>query len=121
MTLIYKIASAEEWEEAVRIGAYRGSPDDLRDGFIHFSRAAQLAETAAKHFAGRSGLLLIAVPAATLGAHLKWEPSRGGALFPHLHAELPVRAAVWVRPLPLDDAGRHVLPRLDDQTLCVRE
>jgi uncharacterized protein (DUF952 family) len=110
MMLIYKIASTTEWEEATRTGAYRGSPDDRHDGFIHFSTAVQVAETARKHFAGRSDLVLIAVAVDALGADLKWEPSRGGALFPHLYAELPVGAAVWVEPLALDDAGRHVLP-----------
>ena len=110
MAIIFKICRAAEWDEAMRAGAYRGSPVDLRDGYIHFSTAAQVAETAAKHFAGQSDLVLVAVEAAVLGDKLKWEPARGGALFPHLHADLPVTAALWVRPLPVDASGRHVLP-----------
>lgn len=110
MTTIYKICRAAEWENAVRAGVYRGSPVDLRDGYIHFSTAEQVAETAAKHFARQGDLLLIAVDAQALGANLNWEPSRGGALFPHLYADLPVNATLWVKPLPLDGSGRHVLP-----------
>ena len=109
MTTIYKICPASEWEHAVRDGAFRGSAIDVRDGYIHFSTAAQVAETAAKHFAGQTDLVLLAVDADTLGDALKWEPSRGGALFPHLYAELPVQAALWVEPLPLRE-GRHVFP-----------
>ncbi|MCC2108816.1 MAG: DUF952 domain-containing protein, partial [Hyphomicrobiales bacterium] len=80
---------------------------DLADGFIHFSTAAQVAETAAKHFAGQTDLLLVAIDGATLGDALKWEPSRGGALFPHLYAPLDPRAAISVRPLPLGADGAH--------------
>jgi uncharacterized protein (DUF952 family) len=112
MTIVYKICRAAEWDEAVRAGAYRGSPVDLGDGYIHFSTAEQVAATAAKHFAGQHDLLLVAVDPAALGPALKWEPSRGGALFPHLYADLPVSAALWVKPLPLDDQGRHVFPGL---------
>lgn len=110
MTTIYKICRASEWDEAIRAGGYRGSPVDLRDGYIHFSTAAQVAETAARHFAGQSDLVLVAVDAAILGDKMKWEPARGGALFPHLHADLPVTAALWVRPLPVDENSRHVFP-----------
>ena len=110
MTVIFKICKAAEWEEAERGGAFRGSAVDLRDGYIHFSAAAQVAETAAKHFTDQAGLVLVAVDAATLGDKLKWEPSRGGLLFPHLYAALPARAAVWVKPLPLDAEGRHMFP-----------
>jgi len=110
MKEIYKICSASEWAEAVRAGAFLGSPVDIRDGFIHFSSAEQVAETALKHFAGRHDLVLIAVDTESLGAQLKWEPSRGGALFPHLYADLPVTAALRVEPLPVDDTGRHVFP-----------
>jgi uncharacterized protein (DUF952 family) len=110
MTTIYKICRIAEWEDAVRASAFRGSPVDLRDGYIHFSTAEQVAETAAKHFAGQADLVLVAVDADTLGAELKWEPSRGGALFPHLYAALPVTAALWAKPLPLGASGRHVLP-----------
>jgi uncharacterized protein (DUF952 family) len=86
MTTIYKICPASLWREAERDGAFRGSDADRRDGFIHFSTAEQLAETAKKHFAGQNDLLLVHVDAAQLGGALKWEPSRGRALFPHLYA-----------------------------------
>ena len=110
MTMIFKICKAAEWAEAERSGLFRGSAIDLSDGYIHFSTAAQVAETAARHFGGQADLVLVAVDAATLGEKLKWEPSRGGALFPHLYAALPARAAVWVKPLPLDAEGRHMFP-----------
>jgi uncharacterized protein (DUF952 family) len=110
---VFKICRAPEWAEAERSGAYRGSPVDLRDGYIHFSTAEQVADTAAKHFAGVDGLKLLAVDADTLGSALKWEPSRGGALFPHLYDQLSVARVLWVRALPLDAAGRHVIPDLD--------
>ncbi len=90
------------------------------DGFIHFSAAEQVAATAAKHFAEQDDLLLVAVDADALGAALKWEPSRDGALFPHLYAALPVSAALWVEPLPLDSAGRHIFPAGDDLLLDPR-
>jgi uncharacterized protein (DUF952 family) len=109
MTTIYKICRAAEWEDALRDGAFRGSAVDVRDGYIHFSTAAQVAETAAKHFAGQADLVLVAVDADGLGDKLTWEPSRGGALFPHLYAELPVHAALWAKPLPWRE-GRHVFP-----------
>jgi uncharacterized protein (DUF952 family) len=80
-------------------GVFRGSPDDRRDGFIHFSTAAQVRGTLEKYFAGESGLVLIAVAAGKLGAALKWEPSRGGALFPHLYGDLSLTAVLWSRPL----------------------
>ena len=107
MTTIYKICERAEWREAQRDGRYSGSAVDHRDGFIHFSTATQAVETAEKHFAGQKDLMLIAVDADALGAALKWEPSRGGALFPHLYASLPLAAVVWARPLPLDEAGQH--------------
>ena len=107
---IYKICTAAEWRQAEQTGTYRGSMVDRRDGFIHFSTAAQTAETAAKWFAGQRDLVLVAVNADALGDTLKWEPSRGGALFPHLYGELPLSAVRRVDPLPLDTAGRHVFP-----------
>jgi uncharacterized protein (DUF952 family) len=107
---IYKICTAAEWREAERVGAYRGSAVDRRDGFIHFSTAAQAAETAARHFAGQHDLMLIAVDAGALGDKLRWEPSRGGALFPHLYGELPLSAVRRVDPLPPGADGRHVFP-----------
>ena len=93
-------------------GAFRGSDLDLRDGFIHFSTAAQVAETAAKHFARQSGLMLVAVDCNALGPALKWERSRGGDLFPHLYAALPLSAVLWARPLPDEVDGRRALPEL---------
>jgi uncharacterized protein (DUF952 family) len=110
MTTIYKICTAAEWREAELAGAYRGSAVDHKDGFIHFSTAEQAAETAAKWFAGLPDLVLVAVDAEALGENVKWEPSRGGALFPHFYGELPLTAVRRVDPLPLDAAGRHVFP-----------
>ena len=111
MTPIYKICTASEWSDAERDGVYRGSAVDRKDGFIHFSTAEQAAETAAKWFAGQRDLVLVAVDADTLGEKLKWEPSRGGALFPHLYGELDAMAVLRVDPLPLDASGRHAFPR----------
>jgi uncharacterized protein (DUF952 family) len=113
MTTIYKICETAQWAQAERDGAFRGSAVDLTDGYIHFSTAAQVADTAAKHFAGMSDLVLVAVEAEDLGGALKWETSRGGALFPHLYGPLPLAAVRWVQALRLDDDGRHVLPPLD--------
>jgi uncharacterized protein (DUF952 family) len=109
---LYKICPAKLWREAERAGVFRGSPVDLRDGFIHFSTAAQVAETAAKHFGGQRDLVLVAVDAAILGPALKWEPSRGGALFPHLYGTLDVSAVEHVEPLRLGPDGRHAFPEL---------
>ena len=110
MSVIYKICPAAEWRAAEAAGIYSGSAVDRRDGFIHFSTAAQVRETAARHFAGQSDLTLISVDPAKLGAALKWEPSRGGAPFPHLYADLPLAAVLQADPLPLDASGRHVFP-----------
>jgi uncharacterized protein (DUF952 family) len=112
MTAIYKICTAAEWRDAEREGVYRGSAADRADGFIHFSTAAQAPETAAKWFAGQHGLVLVAVDGGALGDALKWEPSRGGALFPHLYADLPLAAVRSVKPLPLDADGRHAFPAI---------
>lgn len=109
---IYKICPQALWRQAETAGMFAGAPVDLADGFIHFSTADQVAETAAKHFAGQGDLLLIAVSTAALGEALKWEVSRGGALFPHLYAALPTSAVTWARPLPLGTDGRHGLPEL---------
>jgi uncharacterized protein (DUF952 family) len=108
MALIFKIAAAEEWRAAEAAGVFRGAAVDLHDGYIHFSTAEQAPETAARWFAGRDNLVLAAVEAEALGAALRWEPSRGGALFPHLYGELPLSALAWVRALPLGPDGRHV-------------
>jgi len=111
---IFKLCRASEWAEAERAGTFLGSPVDLRDGYIHFSTAEQVVDTAARHFAGVDGLMLLAVDADTLGSTLRWEPSRGCALFPHLYGPLPVASVLWVRALPLDASGRHVFPDLAD-------
>jgi uncharacterized protein (DUF952 family) len=112
MSLIYKICPAILWCEAETDGLFRGAPVDLADGYIHFSTAAQARETAARHFAGQADLVLVAVSVAALGPALKWEPSRGGDLFPHLYGPLPVSAAASVVPLPLGADGDHVFPPL---------
>jgi uncharacterized protein (DUF952 family) len=112
VTTIYKICSSGLWDEAQRAGLFRGAPLDQRDGFIHFSTALQVAETAAKHFAGATGQTLVAVDAAMLGEALKWERSRGDDLFPHLYAPLSLAAVLWAVPLPLGPDGRHVFPEL---------
>jgi uncharacterized protein (DUF952 family) len=109
---IYKICEQAAWHEAVSRGVFLGSTDDSRDGFIHFSTAGQLAATAAKHFANRSGLTLLAVDAQPLGAALVWELSRGGDLFPHLYGALPVTAVRWAQPLPDEIDGRRTFPEL---------
>jgi len=109
---IYKICPNDLWRQAERAGAFTGAAVDLEDGFIHFSTAAQVRETAAKHFGGERDLLLIAVDADALGPGLRYEASRGGDLFPHLYGALPLSAVRWVRPLPLDAHGRHVFPDL---------
>jgi len=96
---IYKILPRPLWEASLKTGSFAGSPADIADGYIHFSTAAQVHETARKHFAGQSDLLLVAVSAESLGDAVKWELSRGGDLFPHLYGTLPVNLAVWVRPL----------------------
>jgi uncharacterized protein (DUF952 family) len=101
MSILYKICSAALWREAERDGVFRGSADDRRDGFIHFSTA------------GQDGLVLIADDAERLGPALKWEPSRGGALFPHLYGEFAVSAAASVAPLPRGADGRHIFPPLE--------
>jgi uncharacterized protein (DUF952 family) len=108
--LIYKILTAADWQAAERDGVFKGASIDLTDGFIHFSTAEQAAETAAKHFTGQAGLVLVAVDAETLGPALKWEVSRGGQLFPHLYESLPTRQAAWAKPLPLGPDGKHVFP-----------
>jgi len=111
--MIYKICDEASWRAATVEGEYRGSEVDGLDGFIHFSTAAQLSETAAKHFAKQTDLLLIAVDGDLLGVDLKWEPSRGGDLFPHLYAALPCSAVCWSRRLPDEIGGQRSLPELE--------
>src|SRR5262245_41672570 len=108
--IIYKICPETLWRAAEKAGRFDGAPVDHADGFIHFSSAGQARETAAKHFAGQHDLLLVAVDAGQLGDALKWEVSRGGALFPHLYAPLDLAAVLWVKPLPLGMDGAHVFP-----------
>lgn len=107
---VYKVLRAEEFAEASRRALFEGSADDLRDGFIHLSTGEQLEGTLRKHFAGEDGIVLLALDAAQLGQQLTWEPSRGGALFPHLYAPLPLAAVLWVERLGLGDDGMHRLP-----------
>ena len=114
MTVIYKICPIPLWRAAERTGVFHGSEVDRRDAFIHFSSADQVVETAGKHFAGQSGLLLVRIDGTKLGDRLKWEPSRGGALFPHLYGDLELTAVTRVEPLPLGPDGRHAFPALDD-------
>jgi uncharacterized protein (DUF952 family) len=109
---IYKICPASAWRDAERHGVFRGSADDLRDGYIHFSTAAQVAETARKHFFGQPGLFLIAVDADALGDSLRLEPSRDGELFPHLYGVLDLGAVTAVLELRRRSDGSHELPEL---------
>lgn len=109
LMLIYKIFRASEWADLDLAGETRGAPVDLADGYIHFSTAAQAPETAAKHFSGEDGLVLAAIDAGALGDDLRWEPSRGGQLFPHLYRPLKRSEVVWSRKLPLA-GGHHEFP-----------
>ncbi len=109
-SIVYKVVSAAAWTKAQSLGRFDGSADDVRDGYIHLSSPVQLNRTLEKHFMGQPDLLLIAFDAASLGTSLKWEPSRGGDLFPHLYATLPANLALWHRPLALDMNG---VPQLD--------
>ncbi len=107
---IYHMCTLAEWQAAEAKGVYRGSGQDAADGFIHFSTAPQVAASAAKHRAGQKGLVLLCVDARALGDALKWEPARGGDLFPHLYGVLPVDAVSDARDLPLGEDGRHLFP-----------
>lgn len=108
---VFKITTRSAWERARATGALAASADDERDGFIHLSAAHQLADTLAKHFKSQADLVLIELDAAALGADLRWERSRGGELFPHLYAGLPISAVRAVFPLQLADDGSHILPQ----------
>lgn len=110
MTLVYKICPRALWREAEAAGRFTGAPVDHADGFIHFSTAAQVAETAARHFAGVDDLLLVTVEAEALGEALRFEPSRDGALFPHLYGDLALSAVRAISDLHLGPDGRHVFP-----------
>jgi uncharacterized protein (DUF952 family) len=110
MTLIYKISPRADWDAATAAGVFTGAPVDVKDGYIHFSAAHQVRETAAKHFHGMADLVVAAIDADALGPALRWEPSRGGDLFPHLYGHLPMTAVRGVRDLPLDPAGAPLVP-----------
>ncbi|HYB10385.1 MAG TPA: DUF952 domain-containing protein [Alphaproteobacteria bacterium] len=110
---IYHICKWVDWQAALAEGEYRGSADDLRDGFIHFSTAGQVEASAARHRAGQAGLVLLTVDPDALGQALRWEPSRDGILFPHLYGTLPVDTVRAVEALPLGPDGRHIFPQLD--------
>jgi len=104
---------SDEWQSAQQTGHYSGSSQDQADGFIHFSTDSQIVESAARHRAGQTGLVLLAVDTAPLGLSLKWEASRGGQLFPHLYGPLPITAVRWFKDLPMGPDGLHVFPSLD--------
>ena len=108
--LIYHICRCDEWATAEQAGSYAGSSQDVADGFIHFSTAGQVRASAAKHRAGQTGLMLLSVDPVSLRDALKWEPSRGGHLFPHLYGLLPVSAVQWADALDLDADGVHQFP-----------
>jgi uncharacterized protein (DUF952 family) len=107
--LVFKVLPEAAWIEACKLGAFAGSSDDLRDGFIHLSAAHQLAGTLVKYFAGQTDLVLVAYRTKNLGPALRWEASRGGDLFPHLYAPLPTGSAIWQRPLKLGPDGVALL------------
>ncbi len=108
--MIYHMCKSEEWQSAQTSGFYGGSSQDLADGFIHFSTSGQIVKSAAKHRAGQGGLVLLSVDETALGDKLKWEASRGGALFPHLYGDLPLSAVCRADPLLLGNDGNHIFP-----------
>lgn len=108
--IAYKVLTASEWARFEADGVFTGAPVDVADGFIHLSTAAQITETVDKHFAGASGLWVAAIDLTALGQAVKWEPSRGGALFPHVYAPLPMAAVVASAPLTRDATGAVVVP-----------
>ncbi|KZL18906.1 hypothetical protein PsAD2_02422 [Pseudovibrio axinellae] len=113
MSLIYKIAPQALWQQAEAAGIFTGAPIDLADGYIHFSSAQTVKETAALYFAGQTDLLLIAVESEDFPQdEMKWEASRGGTLFPHLYGKFAISKARWVKPLPLNADGNHMFPEL---------
>ncbi|MGU3574503.1 DUF952 domain-containing protein [Brucellaceae bacterium C25G] len=110
--IIYKIVPQKMWQEAEKLGIFTGAPIDIEDGYIHFSTAEQVKATAAKHFAGQNDLVLVAVDETDLGDKLKYEVSRGNALFPHLYASLELQFVQSVVALPLGEDGVHLFPEL---------
>ncbi|MCR9157831.1 MAG: DUF952 domain-containing protein [Rhodobacteraceae bacterium] len=107
--MIYKILHTDEWVALQAAGETSGAPIDVADGYVHFSTAEQVRETAAKHFAGADGLMLLAYDEGTMVGDLRWEPSRGGALFPHLYGPLLLADVIWAKPLPVQGGG-HMFP-----------
>lgn len=107
---LFKVVSKTTWQAAEREGVFRGVGIDVADGFIHLSAAGQVVETVEKHFAGQTDLVLVSVDADALGETLKWEPSRGGALFPHVYGEISIEAVIEVVALPRSDDGTHEFP-----------
>lgn len=112
MPVVYKIVPDALWQQARQTGVFNGAAIDLTDGFIHLSTANQARTTAALYFAGQAGLLLVAIDGDVLGEKLVFEPSRGGDLFPHLYAPLPLSAVLWEKPLPIGSDGAHVFPEM---------
>ncbi len=112
MPVVYKIVPDTLWQQARQTGVFHGAAIDLTDGYIHFSTAKQARKTAELYFAGQTGLLLVAADGDALGDKLVFEPSRGGDLFPHLYAPLPLSAVLWEKPLPVGDDGAHVFPEM---------
>ncbi|MEL7228867.1 MAG: DUF952 domain-containing protein [Pseudomonadota bacterium] len=111
-TIIYKISPRQAWEMAQQARVFTGAPIDVADGFIHFSTAEQAQETLDKHFVGQDDLVLAAVNVSSLGDALKWEVSRGGALFPHLYGDLSMTHVIWTRPITTASDGTHTMPDL---------
>ncbi|MEL6947484.1 MAG: DUF952 domain-containing protein [Pseudomonadota bacterium] len=111
---VYKIMARTDWDMAQKSGFYAGAPIDIEDGFIHFSTAEQAQETAEKHFFGQTDLMLVAVDASHYGADMKWEASRGGALFPHLYGAFDMASVTWARAMITGDDGVPMLPALHD-------
>jgi len=109
-SLIYHLARRADFERAHEAGRYDGAREDSADGFMHFSTADQVVESAARHRAGETDLMLVAVDPDRLGGALRWEPARNGALFPHLYGPLSLDTVAWVRPLPVGSDGRHRFP-----------
>lgn len=113
MSVIYHLAREAGWRDGTRSGTYTGTAEDRADGYLHFSTADQVAGSAAKHRRGEAGIILVAVDTESLGDALRWEQSRGGALFPHLYGALPMASVLWSKPLPLGRDGLHRFPPLD--------
>lgn len=104
---LYKVVSCEDWQQAVSAGVFRGFGIDLEDGFIHLSTGDQVKDTVRRYFSGRTDLMLVSIDSSGLGQTLRWEPSRGGALFPHVHGTIPMSAVLQAEPLPLGEHGEH--------------